>query len=60
MLHFPVLLLYDEYMQTDFIQDWEESVTLKDALMPIFYEQAPWDQYGEYSMKTIEVYFEAD
>ena len=22
-LHFPVLLLYDEFMCTDFIQDWE-------------------------------------
>ena len=22
LLHFPVLLLYDEFMTTDFIQDW--------------------------------------
>ncbi len=29
-LHFPVLLLYDEYMATDFIQDWVEDLTLKD------------------------------
>lgn len=26
-LHFPVLLLYDEFMQTDFIQDWVEDET---------------------------------
>lgn len=23
-LHFPVLILYDEFMTTDFIQDWQE------------------------------------
>lgn len=32
-LHFPVLLLYDEYMATDFIQDWPEDVTVKDQLL---------------------------
>ena len=29
-LHFPVLILYDEFMQTDFIQDWEQDVTIYD------------------------------
>jgi hypothetical protein len=28
-LHFPVLILYDEFMQTDFIQDWCEDQTLQ-------------------------------
>lgn len=28
-LHFPVLLLYDEFMATDFIQDWREDITLR-------------------------------
>ena len=23
-LHFPVLILYDEHMTTDFVQDWRE------------------------------------
>ena len=35
-LHFPVLLLYDEFMCTDFIQDWEQDLTLRDALSPVF------------------------
>jgi Cns1/TTC4 Wheel domain len=43
-LHFPVLLLYDEYMATDFIQDWQEDTLLKDQLSLVFYEQAPWDE----------------
>ena len=24
LLHFPVLILYDEFMATDFVQDWRE------------------------------------
>ena len=59
-LHFPVLLLYDEYMATDFIQDWQEDMTLKEQLEQVFAEQAPWDEEGKYNMSTIEVYFEAD
>lgn len=59
-LHFPVLLLYDEFMCTDFIQDWEQDVTLRAALSPVFAEQPPWDAEGDYTMQTIEVYYEAD
>ncbi len=43
LLHFPVLILYDEYMATDFIQDWPEDSTLKEQLTPVFSERAPWD-----------------
>ena len=55
-----MLLLYDEFMQTDFIQDWVEDETFASQLRPLFSEQAPWDQDGIYRMDTIEVYFEAD
>lgn len=43
-LHFPVLILYDEFMATDFIQDWCEDQTLKDHLTSVFAERAPWDE----------------
>ena len=43
-LHFPVLLLYDEYMATDFIQDWAEDVPMKEQLELVFAETAPWDE----------------
>ena len=59
-LHFPVLLLYDEFMCTDFIQDWEQDITIRDALYPVFSAQPPWDKEGDYTMQTIEVYYEAD
>ena len=59
-LHFPVLILYDEYMATDFVQDWPEDISLKDQLVEVFKELPPWDQDGRYKIDTIEVYFEAD
>ena len=59
-LHFPVLILYEEFMTTDFIQDWPEDDTLAEQLRPLFADQAPWDEEGVYRMDTIEVYFEAD
>jgi hypothetical protein len=33
---------------------------LKEALQPVFATPLPWDEYEDYNMKTIEVYFEAD
>eukprot|EP00347_Sterkiella_histriomuscorum_P012411 403368683 len=59
-LHFPVLILYDEFMATDFVQDWREDQTIKSHMKEIFNERAPWDDEGKYRMDTIEVYFEAD
>ena len=37
-LHFPVLILYDEYHVTDFIQDWVEDDRLAEQLRPLFEE----------------------
>jgi len=59
-LHFPVLILYDEYMQTDFIQDFCEDHTFRDHLTEVFRERPPWDEENTYNMGTIEVYFECD
>ena len=37
-LHFPVLILYDEFMVTDFIEDFVEDERLAVILRPIFNE----------------------
>ena len=52
-LHFPVLLLYDEYMATDFVQDWQEDITFRKALNPVFACSPDWDKEGDYTMQTI-------
>ena len=49
-LHFPVLILYDEFMATDFVQDWREDQTIRSQLNPIFASQPPWDKEGDYTM----------
>lgn len=59
-MQFPVLILYEEFMVTDFIQEWPEDETFATQLRPLFADQAPWDEEGVYRMDTIEVYFEAD
>ena len=33
---------------------------MAEQLRPLFADQAPWDEEGNYRMDTIEVYFEAD
>lgn len=55
-----MLILYEEFMVTDFIQEWPEDETFATQLRPLFADQAPWDEEGVYRMDTIEVYFEAD
>ncbi|PVD22998.1 hypothetical protein C0Q70_16259 [Pomacea canaliculata] len=45
-LHWPVLLLYPEYAQTDFIQNFCENSTFEDHLVQMFgpdTEPPPWD-----------------
>jgi hypothetical protein len=59
-LHFPVLILYEEFMTTDFIEDWQEDNSFREELRPLYKEQAPWDKEGVYRIDTIEVYFQAD
>ena len=37
-LHFPVLILYDEFNVTDFIQDFTEDDRMAEQLRPLFAE----------------------
>lgn len=60
MLHYPVLILYDEYMTTDFVQDFREDQTLRSQLELVLADRPPWDEEGKYTINNVEVYFEAD
>ncbi|ESL11055.1 hypothetical protein TRSC58_01204 [Trypanosoma rangeli SC58] len=59
LLHVPVLFMYDEYRQTDFMQDVTCNISteeLLDELMPF-----PWDDRGRYRhMDDIVVVFKID
>lgn len=49
MLVFPVILLYPQYGESDFIQYWEEGVTIREQLECVFESRAPWDIHNLYT-----------
>lgn len=57
-LHFPAVVLYDEFMQIDLIQDFPLYSTFREQLEPVLSNAAPWDPEHRYKINTVEVYFE--
>ncbi|CAO1614140.1 unnamed protein product [Parajaminaea phylloscopi] len=57
---FPVMLLYPQYAQSDFIQDFHEDTAVGDHLDAMFPPESrgslPWDQKGEYISPNLNVY----
>lgn len=62
ILHWPVLLLYAEFMSSDFIEDFCETDMFSAHLDMMFSESSPplpWDIENNYTRKDIELYYEA-
>nr|XP_017510743.1 tetratricopeptide repeat protein 4 isoform X1 [Manis javanica] len=57
-LSWPVLLLYPEYAQSDFISAFHEDSRFIDHLMVMFAEMPSWDLEQKYCPDNLEVYFE--
>uniref|UniRef100_A0A8D0HAD7 Tetratricopeptide repeat domain 4 n=1 Tax=Sphenodon punctatus TaxID=8508 RepID=A0A8D0HAD7_SPHPU len=57
-LTWPVLFLYPEYGQTDFIAAFHEESRFMDHLMVMFSELPPWDLERKYHPGDLELYFE--
>lgn len=57
-LSWPVLFLYPEYAQSDFISAFHEDSRFIDHLVEMFDEMPPWDLDGKYYADNLEVYFE--
>lgn len=57
-LVWPVLMLYPEHEETDFIEEFRESDHFNDHLEVLFEESPPWDAEGRYGPDTVAVYFE--
>ncbi|XP_006146172.1 tetratricopeptide repeat protein 4 isoform X1 [Tupaia chinensis] len=57
-LSWPVLFLYPEYAQSDFISAFHEDSRLIDHLMVMFGETPSWDLERKYCPDHLEVYFE--
>ncbi|MPC16643.1 Tetratricopeptide repeat protein 4 [Portunus trituberculatus] len=60
-LVWPVMLLYPEYQESDFIQEFTESDFFSDHLEVIFGEgapPAPWDTEQKYQYQNLKIFFE--
>ncbi|KAJ8376389.1 hypothetical protein SKAU_G00069690 [Synaphobranchus kaupii] len=58
-LHWPVLFLYPEHRQTDFISAFIESTCFIDHLTVMFGEELPpWDTDRKYHPQNLQLYFE--
>ncbi|XP_076026310.1 tetratricopeptide repeat protein 4 [Genypterus blacodes] len=59
VLHWPVLLLYPEHQQTDFISAFCENSCFLDHLAVMFGEELPpWDTDRKYLPQNLQVFFE--
>nr|XP_013805837.1 PREDICTED: tetratricopeptide repeat protein 4-like [Apteryx mantelli mantelli] len=54
-LNWPVLFLYPEHEQTDFIAAFHENTRFIDHLMVMFAELPPWDLERKYLPDSLEV-----
>jgi hypothetical protein len=61
-MHWPVMFLYEEYMQMDFVADFAESHTFGQHLEIMFPpgQILPWDLERKYVLPKLEVYFIAN
>lgn len=57
-LIWPVMILYPETMQTDFIQNFHEDTPFLDQLEDLFVDPPEWDLGGRYVINNLSVYFE--
>eukprot|EP00842_Homolaphlyctis_polyrhiza_P002085 jgi/Hompol1/2878/HPOL_003054-RA len=57
-LKFPVLFVYPEYSQSDFITDFNEDDAFSDHFQSIFETQAPWDTEHAYKPDTLDLFYE--
>ncbi|KFP49532.1 Tetratricopeptide repeat protein 4, partial [Cathartes aura] len=57
-LNWPVLFLYPEHEQTDFVAAFHENSRFIDHLMVMFAELPPWDLERKYLPSNLELYFE--
>merc|ERR1711924_511628 len=59
-VHWPIIFLYDEYGQSDFIESFDESCELQEQAQLMFPEdrQVDWDEEGKYVWHKLVAYLE--
>ncbi len=62
-VHWPVVFLYPEFLQSDVVQDVHELTALTDHLAEMFPPKGsapPWDRKGVYTLGNLEVFVEIE
>merc|ERR1712013_385036 len=59
-VHWPLLMLYDETSQSDFVETFDNRCALEDQLQLMFPEDRPveWDEEGKYAWNRLVCYLE--
>jgi len=60
-LHWPLLFLYPETLQSDFVPKWDEEQNLQSVLAQMFPPQAdwaPWDEKKRYHLPNLSVWID--
>ncbi|KAL2747348.1 tetratricopeptide repeat protein 4-like [Vespula maculifrons] len=57
-LVWPVIFLYPEFQETDFVQNFHEDITIKEQLEELYFSPPPWDTQHLYNPDTVAIYFE--
>ena len=58
VLHFPVLIVYEEFNTTDYLRDVDENSLISDILETLFSEDFPADKEKKYNMNTVKCFLE--
>jgi hypothetical protein len=58
MYHFPVLIIYEEFNVTDYLQDVEENSLVSDILDVLLQDKLPWDKESKYNLNTVKCFYE--
>jgi len=58
IIHFPVLIVYEEFNTTDYLRDVEENSLISDVLDILFEENLPADKEKKYNINTVKCYLE--
>ncbi|KAJ1949163.1 HSP70/90 co-chaperone [Linderina pennispora] len=56
-LFWPVFFLYPEFKESDFVQDFDEALTIGDMLGEVLAQSPPWDTEHKYTIDNVDTYF---
>lgn len=58
VLRFPIIFLYDQPLQSDYIESMREDESLRERLGEVL--PPPWDSAGQFQLHTIRVFYKTE